>query len=40
MTFNGAVTGHDAATRTVEITLSGKNSMGNHVTGTVALVLP
>ena len=39
MTFNGAVTGHDAATRTVEITLSGKNSMGNHVTGTVALVL-
>jgi hypothetical protein len=24
----------------VEITLSGKNSMGNHVTGTVALVLP
>ena len=40
MTFNGAVTGLDAATRTVEITLSGKNSMGNHVTGTVALVLP
>ncbi|PAA31802.1 acyl dehydratase [Pseudomonas fragi] len=40
MTFNGAVTGHDAATRTVEITLRGKNSMGNHVTGTVALVLP
>lgn len=40
MTFNGAVTGHEAATRTVEITLSGKNSMGNHVTGTVALVLP
>ena len=40
MTFNGAVTGHDSATRTVEITLSGKNSMGNHVTGTVAVVLP
>ena len=40
MTFNGVVTGQDAATRTVEITLSGKNSMGNHVTGTVALVLP
>lgn len=40
MTFNGAVTDLDAATRTVEITLSGKNSMGNHVTGTVALVLP
>ena len=30
----------DADTRAVEITLSGKNSMGNHVTGTVALVLP
>ena len=40
MTFNGAVTRQDAATRTVEITLSGKNSMGNHGTGTVALVLP
>ena len=40
MTFHGQVTGHDAATRTVEVTLSGKNSMGNHVTGTVALVLP
>jgi hypothetical protein len=40
MTFNGSVTGVDAHTRSVEITLSGKNSMGNHVTGTVALVLP
>ena len=40
MTFNGAVSGQDAATRTVEITLSGKNSMGYHVTGTVTLVLP
>lgn len=40
MTFNGAVTHQDATTRAVEITLSGKNSMGNHVTGTVALVLP
>ncbi|ALE88132.1 MULTISPECIES: MaoC family dehydratase [Pseudomonas] len=40
MTFNGAVTALDAATRTVEITLGGKNSMGNHVTGTVTLVLP
>ena len=39
MTFTGSVTGHDADTRTVEITFSGKNSMGNHVTGTVALVL-
>jgi len=40
MTFTGAVTRQDATTRTGEITLSGKNSMGNHVTGTVALVLP
>ena len=40
ITFNGAVTALDAATRTVEITLGGKNSRGNHVTGTVALVLP
>ncbi|MHC8318695.1 MaoC family dehydratase [Pseudomonas sp. LB3P31] len=40
MTFNGSVTGVDADTRSVEITLSGKNSMGNHVTGTVTLVLP
>lgn len=40
MTFSGSVTRQDADTRTVEVTLSGKNSMGNHVTGTVALVLP
>ena len=40
MTFNGSVSALDADTRSVEITLSGKNSMGNHVTGTVALVLP
>lgn len=40
MTFSGAVSRQDAATRTVEVTLSGKNSMGSHVTGTVALVLP
>ncbi|MCX7077800.1 MAG: MaoC family dehydratase [Pseudomonas sp.] len=40
MTFIGSVSAVDVATRTVEIALSGKNSMGNHVTGTVALVLP
>ena len=40
MTFSGSVSAVDAQTRSVEITLSGKNSMGNHVTGTVALVLP
>lgn len=40
MTFSGSVTRVDPETRTVEVTLGGKNSMGNHVTGTVALVLP
>ena len=40
MTFSGSVTRLDPETRTVEVTLGGKNSMGNHVTGTVALVLP
>lgn len=40
MTFSGSVTRLDPETRTVAITLGGKNSMGNHVTGTVALVLP
>ncbi|MFJ4387625.1 MaoC family dehydratase [Pseudomonas sp. NPDC089408] len=40
MTFSGAVTHQDAATRSVEVTLKGQNAMGNHVTGTVSLVLP
>ncbi|MNY67078.1 hypothetical protein D3C86_2045980 [compost metagenome] len=40
MTFTGEVTQQDADTRSLEVTLKGKNSMGNHVTGTVALVLP
>ena len=40
MTFSGSVSAVDAHTRSVEVTLSGKNSMGNHVTGTVSLVLP
>lgn len=40
MTFSGSVTRQDPQTRTVEVTLSGKNSLGSHVTGTVALVLP
>ncbi len=39
MTLSGEVTHQDAATRSLEVTLKGKNSMGNHVTGTVALVL-
>lgn len=40
MTFSGEVTAQDAASRTVQVTLKGKNSMGNHVTGTATLVLP
>ncbi|SDU37653.1 MaoC family dehydratase [Geopseudomonas guangdongensis] len=40
MTFSGEVSACDAASRTVEVTLKGKNSMGNHVTGTATLVLP
>ncbi len=40
MTFKGEVTARDAASRTAEVTLKGKNSMGNHVTGTVAVTLP
>lgn len=40
MTFEGEISVWDEATRTVEVSLKGKNSMGNHVTGTVAVVLP
>ena len=40
MKFQGEITARDEATRTVEVTLKGKNSMGSHVTGTVAVVLP
>ena len=40
MTFSGAVSALDAAARSVEVTLAGKNSMGNHVTGTVRVRLP
>lgn len=40
MTFSGEVTALNAEKQEVEITLKGKNSMGNHVTGTVALTLP
>ena len=40
MTFSGAVSAIDAVARSVEISLSGKNSMGNHVTGTVRVSLP
>lgn len=40
MSFTGSVTGKREADRTVEVTLKGKNSMGNHVTGTVRVRLP
>lgn len=40
MKFQGEITAVDADSRSVEVTLKGKNSMGNHVTGTATLVLP
>ena len=40
MKFQGEITAVDADSRSVEVTLKGKNSMGNHVTGTVAVTLP
>lgn len=40
MTFSGTVSDKREADRSVEITLKGKNSMGNHVTGTVRVRLP
>ncbi|NML28204.1 MaoC family dehydratase [Zoogloea dura] len=40
MSFTGEVTHTDAASRTVVVSLKGRNSMGNHVTGTATLVLP
>lgn len=40
MTFTGEVTERDEATRSVLLSFKGKNSMGNHVAGTVAVVLP
>ena len=40
MTFSGEVSAVDAASRCVDVSLKGKNSMGNHVTVTVRLHLP
>ena len=40
MKLTGAVTDKRASDRTVEVTLKGANSMGNHVTGTVRVCLP
>ena len=40
MTFSGEVVRTDAASRTVDVALKGKNSMGSHVTGSATLVMP
>lgn len=40
MTFTGEVSAVDVATRCVDVSLKGKNSMGNHVTGTVRVRMP
>jgi acyl dehydratase len=40
MTLTGSVSGLDAATRNVTITVRGANSLGDHVTGTVEVTLP
>jgi len=39
MKFTGEVTSKDEATRSVVVALSGKNSMGSHVTGSATLHL-
>lgn len=38
--LSGEISALDPRTGTVELTLKGSNSMGNHVTGTVSVVLP
>ncbi len=40
MTFTGEVIERDDAASSVVVSFKGKNSMGNHVTGTVTVVLP
>ena len=40
MTLTAAVTEKRDEDRTVQVTLKGVNSMGNHVTGTVRVSLP
>ncbi len=39
MTFSGEVSAVDSTARSVDVSLKGKNSMGNHVTGTVRVRL-
>jgi hypothetical protein len=40
MTMTGQVTAADGDTRTVTVSIQGANARGNHVTGTVEVVLP
>ncbi|SFU14184.1 MaoC family dehydratase [Pseudomonas marincola] len=40
MTFSGEVVERDEASSTLVVSLKGKNSMGNHATGKVTVVLP
>lgn len=40
MVFSGEVTELNSNTRTAVVSLKGKNSMGNHVTGSVSVTLP
>ncbi len=40
LVFTGTVTGRSDADRQVEIAVRGTNSLGAHVTGTVAVRLP
>jgi acyl dehydratase len=40
MLLTGTVTAKDGAARTVEVSVRGANSLGDHVTGTVTLTLP
>ena len=39
MKFTGSVTEKNDATRSVQVTLKGSNSMGSHVSGTVQVAL-
>ncbi|MBC8651958.1 MaoC family dehydratase [Pseudomonas sp. MTM4] len=40
MTFSGEVSERDETTKRIVVTLKGRNSMGNHVTGSVTVALP
>ncbi|MFK0570376.1 MaoC family dehydratase [Endozoicomonas sp.] len=40
MVFSGEISNVDEQKKSIEVTLKGKNSMGNHVTGTVSVRLP